>query len=178
MYNRLEAQEMLCENCNIREATIHKTKIVNGVKEEIHLCEECAKKSELFSLENNFSIHNFLSSLLEGGLTPDITVTGDQDKKCPQCGSTYNDFKRSGRLGCNVCYSTFNNMLAPLIRRVQGNNTHTGKIPKKSGSSIRMRKKIRDLKLQLQQLVETEEFEEAARIRDEIKKLEEETDNE
>ena len=169
---------MLCENCKIREATIHKTKIVNGVKEETHLCEECAKKSELFNLENNFSIHNFLSGLLEGSLTPGITVTGDQDKKCPQCGSTYNDFKRSGRLGCNVCYSTFNNMLAPLIRRVQGNNTHMGKIPKKSGSSIRLRRKIKDLKIQLQQLVETEEFEEAARIRDKIKKLEEETDSE
>lgn len=168
---------MLCENCNIREATVHKTKIVDGVKEEIHLCEECAKKSELFSLENNFLIHNFLSALLEGNITPNITVSDEQIIKCPQCGSTYNDFKHNGRLGCNMCYSTFNNMLAPLIRRIQGNNTHIGKIPKKSGSSIRLRRKIKDLKNQLQQLVEREEFEEAAKIRDEIKRLEEEADN-
>ncbi|HZK01454.1 MAG TPA: UvrB/UvrC motif-containing protein, partial [Anaerovoracaceae bacterium] len=97
---------------------------------------------------------------------------------CPQCGSTYNDFKRSGKLGCSVCYSTFNNMLAPLIKRIQGNNVHAGKIPKKSGSLIKLRKEIKSLKDQLQQLVETEEFEEAARVRDEIKELEEKASNE
>ncbi|MFW5647503.1 MAG: UvrB/UvrC motif-containing protein [Candidatus Alkaliphilus sp. MAG34] len=169
---------MLCENCNIREATVHKTKIVNGVKEEIHLCEECAKESEILNFEDNFSIHSFLSSLLEGGISPNITIEGDQGRKCPQCGSTYNDFKRSGKLGCSVCYSTFNDMLAPLIKRVQGNNVHAGKIPKKSGSLIKLRKEIKSLKDQLQQLVETEEFEEAARVRDEIRVLEEKASNE
>ncbi|HZK57616.1 MAG TPA: UvrB/UvrC motif-containing protein [Clostridia bacterium] len=169
---------MLCENCNIREATVHKTKIVNGVKEEIHLCEECAKESEIFNFEDNFSIHSFLSSLLEGSISPNITIEGDQGRKCPQCGSTYNDFKRSGKLGCSVCYSTFNNMLAPLIKRIQGNNVHAGKIPRKSGSLIKLRKEIKSLRDQLQQLVETEEFEEAARVRDEIKELEEKASNE
>ncbi len=168
---------MLCENCNIREATVHKTKIINGIKEEIHLCDECAKKDEIFNFKDNFSIHNFLSGLLEGSIAPNITITDGQSKKCPQCGATYNDFKRSGRLGCNVCYSTFNNMLTPLIKRIQGNNIHAGKIPKKSGYSIRLRRRIRDLKNQLQQLVETEEFEEAARVRDEIKRLEKEANN-
>ncbi len=168
---------MLCENCNIREATVHKTKITNGVKEEIHLCEECAKQSEMFSFEDNFSIHNFLSGLLGEKITPGITAAGGQERRCPQCGSTYNDFKRSGRLGCNVCYSTFNDMLTPLIKRIQGNSVHAGKIPRKSGHSIRLRRKIRDLKNQLQQLVEREEFEKAAEVRDEIKALEEEANN-
>lgn len=169
---------MLCERCNAREATVHKTKIVNGVKEEIHLCEECAKESEIFNFEDNFSIHSFLSGLLDGNIAPNITIADSQDKKCPQCGATYNDFKRSGKLGCSVCYSTFGSMLAPLIKRIQGNNIHAGKIPKKSGASIRLRKKIKDLKNHLQELIETEEFEEAARVRDEIKKLEEETNSE
>ncbi|HZJ76839.1 MAG TPA: UvrB/UvrC motif-containing protein [Oscillospiraceae bacterium] len=168
---------MLCENCNIREATVHKTKITNGVKEEIHLCEECAKKDEIFSFNDSLSIHNFLSSILEGSIAPNITISDGQIKKCPQCGSSYNDFRQGGRLGCNMCYSTFNDMLIPLIKRVQGNSVHAGKIPKKSGHSIRLRRKIRDLKNQLHQLVETEAFEEAARVRDEIKKLEEETNN-
>lgn len=168
---------MLCENCNMREATVHKTKITNGVKEELHLCEECAKKDEMPGFNNNFSIHSFLSNLLEGSMAPNITISDSQSKKCPQCGSTYNDFRRSGRLGCSMCYLTFNDMLAPLIKRIQGNNIHAGKIPKKSGHSIRLRRKIRNLKNQLQQLVETEEFEEAARVRDEIKALEKEIDD-
>ena len=165
---------MFCENCNIREATVHKTKITNGIKEEIHLCDECAKQSEMFNFEDNFSIHSFLSSLLEGSIAPNITITDGQIKKCPQCGSTYNDFRRSGRLGCSTCYPTFSDALAPLIKRIQGNSIHAGKIPKISGHSIKLRRKIRDLKNQLQKLVQIEEFEEAAKLRDEIKRLEEE----
>lgn len=168
---------MLCEDCNSKNATVHMTKIINGKKEEIHLCDECAKKKEISNFEDKFSIHSFLASLLEGNATPNVNITSNQIKKCPQCGATYNDFKQSGRLGCNMCYSTFSNMLAPLIRRIQGNTVHGGKIPKRSGATIRLRKELNDLKNQLQQLVMREEFEEAAKIRDEIRRLEGEIDN-
>ncbi len=169
---------MLCDDCNIKEATVHSSKTINGIKEEIHLCDDCAKKNDAFNFENNFSIHNFLSNLLEGNMATNTSVNNIENKKCPQCGSTYNDFKKNGRLGCDMCYSTFANMLAPLIRRIQSNNTHSGKIPKRAGASIRLARQIKDLKEEMQLLVEKEEFEDAAKIRDEIKKLEEDMDNE
>ena len=127
--------------------------IVNWKKEEMHLCDECAKKKEISNFENNFSIHSFLASLLEGNTVPSVNITYKQNKQCPQCGATYNDFKQSGRLGCNMCYSTFDYLLAPLIRRIQGNTVHGGKIPKRSGVSIRLRKELNDLKNKLQKLV-------------------------
>lgn len=168
---------MLCDDCNSNDATVHMTTVINGKKEEINLCEECAKKKEKFNFENNFSIHSFLSSLLEGSTAPNVNITYKQSKKCPQCGSTYSDFKENGRLGCSVCYETFSDMLLPLIRRIQGNTTHGGKIPKRSGASIRFKKELKDLKSQLQELVDQEEFEKAADIRDEIKRLEREIDS-
>lgn len=167
---------MLCEDCNSKDSTVHMTKFINGKKEEINLCDECAKKKEISSFENNFSIHSFLASLLEGNTAPSVNITYKQNKKCPQCGSTYNDFKETGRLGCNICYETFSDMLTPLIRRIQGNTVHVGKVPKRSGASIRLRNELKSLKGKLQQLVEQEEFEEAAKIRDDIRRLEGEID--
>lgn len=167
---------MLCEDCNNREATVHRTKIINGIKDEIHLCDECAKKNEIFNFEDNLSIHSFLSNLLDGNLTPDMSTTYSKSKQCPQCGYVYNDFRTSGKLGCSLCYPTFNEMLTPLIRKVQGNNSHAGKIPRRSGTSIKLRKNLKDLKNKLQELIMEEKFEEAARVRDEIKELESEID--
>ncbi len=165
---------MICENCNNKEATVHMTHVINGIKKETHLCDECAKKKEISSFENNFSIHNFLASLLEGSFTPNVNINYKEDKKCSQCGSTYNDFKKSGRLGCSICYETFSDMLTPLIRRIQGNTTHAGKVPKRAGAAIILGKELNDLKIELQQLVEKEEFEKAAKVRDKIKELENE----
>ncbi len=168
---------MICDECNKKEATVHMTKIINGMKREIHLCGECANEKELSNLENNFSIHNFLASLLEGSSSPNVNINYKKSRRCPQCGSTYNDFTQSGRLGCSICYETFNDLLEPLIRRIQGNTRHEGKVPKRSGASIRIYKNINNLKKKMQKLVEREEFEEAAKVRDEIRKLEKEIDD-
>jgi len=168
---------MLCGDCNNKDATVYMTTVINGEKVEISLCEECANKKETLSFQNNFSMHSFLASLLTGNTTPNINIQYKQNKKCPQCGSTYNDFKENGRLGCNICYDTFSDMLLPLIRRIQGNTIHGGKVPKRCGASIIRQKELKDLKYKLQQLVVQEQFEKAANIRDEIKRLEGEVDS-
>lgn len=168
---------MLCEDCNSKDATMRMTKIINGKKEEKNLCDDCAKKNESFSFESDFSMPGLLASLLDGNIASNMNITYKQNKKCPQCGSTYNNFKRSGRLGCGMCYNTFNELLYPLVKRIQGSTVHNGKIPKKSGSTIRLRKNLNALKTKLHELIVKEEFEEAASIRDEIRKLEDEIDS-
>lgn len=168
---------MLCQECGQRQATLHFTKIVNGEKMEIHLCETCAKeKGEVLpGMHNTFSIHNLLSGLLNfdtsGGT---IGAPYTQSLRCNHCGLTYAQFSRSGRFGCANCYSTFGERLEPLFRKVHGGNAiHYGKIPKRTGGLIQLRRQLQELKFRLQQSIQREEFELAAQLRDQIRDLEE-----
>jgi protein arginine kinase activator len=163
-----------CQECGIRPASLHFTKIVNGQKTEYRLCEVCAKeKGDIIPGTNNaFSIHNLLSGLLNY----DPLNTGNKGiakpLRCETCGLSYTQFSQSGRFGCSDCYKAFDHRLDPLFKRVHGNTTHGGKIPRRAGAAINSRRKLQALKQLLQQKIEHEEFEEAARIRDQIRELE------
>lgn len=165
---------MLCQECGERQATLHFTKIINGEKIEIHICETCAKQKgeSLPGMHNTFSIHNLLSGLLNfdaGTISQPYT----QSLRCNACGLTYAQFSRSGRFGCAQCYATFGERLDPLFRKVHsGNVLHYGKIPRRSGSLIQMKRELQELKHKLQQAVQKEEFEVAAKLRDQIRDLE------
>ena len=153
---------MLCDECGKRPATVHITKIVNDHRTKLDLCEECAQKYKKqhfsFSFEPTFSIHNFLAGLLEDefdidigpGVTVPKTETGLQ---CDKCGMTFVEFSRNGRLGCGQCYETFREKLKPLLKRVHGNYTHTGKVPKHLGENIRFKRELEDLRRELKNLV-------------------------
>jgi protein arginine kinase activator len=91
--------------------------------------------------------------------------------KCPDCGLTYADFKKIGRLGCGECYAAFRKYLAPLLKRIHGSSQHMGKTPFKAGKATKKKMDMQDLRTKLQRAIEAEEFEEAARIRDQIKEL-------
>ncbi|AOT71116.1 UvrB/UvrC motif-containing protein [Geosporobacter ferrireducens] len=163
---------MLCESCNKRNATVHVTKILNGNKTELHLCEQCAKQSEEMAFDASFTINNFLTGLLDSIQDSPIKVDYIKTTKCDHCGMTYGKFKQLGRLGCGQCYNAFHEKLLELIKRVQGNEVHSGKMPKRSGGVIRLKKEIKKLKLQLDEVIRKEEFEKAAVLRDKIRELE------
>ena len=178
---------MICNICGAQEATIHLTEIINYQMMEVHLCEICAKEKG-----TDFKTHFNLSDLLTG-----LTEIGKPSKlgekklvgKCPTCGMTYDEFGKSGRLGCADCYQAFAKMLSVLIKRVQRSSQHTGKRPSKIPQpQVREKEKVKekekepspanDLKLlqeRLRKSIQNEAFEEAAKIRDEIKQLEEKT---
>lgn len=166
---------MLCDNCKKNEANVHITKIINNDKTVLNLCEECAQEyqKQMGFAQPAFSFHKFLASLLEQS----NMMTGKPDVspgivKCPLCGTTRQVFSQYGKLGCDRCYDTFESSLSPLIRRVHGRERHTGKVPKRSGQDIRLKKQLAGLKMKLQELVAKEEFEEAAKVRDQIRALE------
>lgn len=163
---------MFCQECNSKSATVHMTKIIQGQKEEIHLCEECAMKKETINFENPFSIHNFLAGLLDMNGDPQFKQQYSAGIKCSQCGKSYNEFRKVGKLSCDHCYESFGEQLKPLIRKIHGNIHHTGKIPKRTGSIIKIKREINQLKNQLKKTIEQEAFEKAAELRDEIKGLE------
>ena len=91
--------------------------------------------------------------------------------RCPKCHITFQDFQRSGLLGCSYCYDHFSKSLIPTIKRVQGGLVHTGKIPKNASQEVVSRRKVDELKLRLKELIQEENFEEAAKVRDEIQEL-------
>lgn len=168
---------MQCQECQ-KPATLHFTKIVNGEKMEMHLCEQCAKnKGDIFPGQNSFSIHHLLSGLLNFDQPVQSAGTSQlpsfENLQCHKCGMTYQQFAKIGRFGCANCYETFQHKLDPLLKRVHSGNTfHSGKIPKRGGSGIYVKKKLADLKKEMQEYIQKEEFEQAAQIRDEIRSLE------
>ncbi len=173
---------MICQECGERQATLHFTKIINGEKAEFHICETCAKeKGEVLpGMNNSFSIHNLLSGLLN--IEPSGEKMGRQyagSLRCPNCGLTYSQFSSSGRFGCAVCYQTFGERLDPLFSKIHsGNVSHNGKIPHRSGTRLKIKRKLQSRKEELQKAVMNEEFELAARLRDEIRELESELSGE
>lgn len=164
---------MYCEECKKRPATVHFTSIVNGVKVENYLCEQCASKKSGFVIElnNKFSIPTLLGSLF--GNTYDVQDLNAQSTKvCPNCGMNFESVCQTGRLGCSECYQVFEQELEPILRRIHGNSQHTGKIPARGGERTMTRKKIDAMKAALQKAVANEEYEKAAEIRDSIKSIE------
>ncbi len=167
---------MLCEKCQKKPATVHLTKIVNGTKTETNLCEVCAHAENTlgFVLKPDWMLQNIFADLFNQSIAGNqaLSDTGAKPIRCEQCGFTETQFSKVGKLGCPKCYTVFENKLDPVLRRIHGNSGHTGKIPKRTGGTIFLRKEIEALKRQLQTAVEREEYERAAEIRDKIRGLE------
>ncbi len=168
---------MLCQECDKNKATVRLTKIVQGKKTEIYLCPECARNKGEFGLgENPLSLHNFLTAFMGGDPEQQQARSGALTgvAECPVCGLSYGEFREKGRLGCAQCFSSFAQQLTPLVNRIHGREEHRGKVPVRTGGLIRKKREIEKKRQQIEKAVQEENFEEAARIRDEIKKLEQE----
>lgn len=162
---------MICNICGTKEATIHLTEITNGQMVEVHICETCAEeKGTEFKTYFNFG------DLLAGipGLDNVLESSGKKTPLvCPSCGMAYEEFGKNGRLGCAGCYEAFHRPLAIVIKQVQRANYHVGKKPSRVTKDVRSIHDLRRLQEKLRQSVQMEKFEEAARLRDEIKQIEE-----
>ena len=168
------AAPLSCQRCQQRPASVHFTRIVNGEKSDRYLCEECAREEGAFHfmLDPQFTVHNVLGGLI--GQVPETVKLATQ-VACPRCGYTYQQFAEAGRLGCDTCYQTFRPQLEPLVRRLQGATSHRGKIPARAGVKLRQQQALNELRERLRKAIATEAFEEAAKLRDTIRTLEEET---
>ena len=118
-----------------------------------------------------FSIHDLLADFMDVG-----KMSSAYEKaptvRCEGCGLDYSQFKKSGQLGCSRCYVSFQKELLPVLRKIQGRLEHTGKVPRRCGLAIHIRRQMQDLRSDLKKAVEVEAFEEAAQIRDRLKELE------
>lgn len=162
---------MLCEECGKNQATVHMKKIINNNVTESHLCEECAKKNNNFNFDTSFSIQNILAGLIDSSYDGPVKIEQIKSLTCDNCGLTYGKFRQTGKFGCSNCYDSFREKLVPLIKKIQGHDSHVGKIPKKAGKNINAKKMIDKLKMELDLAVNKEEFEKAAQLRDKIRDI-------
>ncbi|MCX5716652.1 MAG: UvrB/UvrC motif-containing protein, partial [Candidatus Omnitrophica bacterium] len=164
---------MLCDICGKNEATVHLTEIINNAVTKLHLCEDCAK-TKASQMEEQFGLAELLGGLADFGLQ--IESAEMSKLKCSNCGFTYMDFKKVGRLGCGEGYNAFQENLTQLLRRIHGSDQHYGKAPIKAKAAVKVRDGIQELKARLAKAVQLEEFEEAAKLRDQIRESEKKID--
>lgn len=166
---------MLCQKCGKKPANTHYKQVVNGKVTEVHLCEDCARELGLNPLQmfDPFAAMPFnINSLLGGMFSQALPETAAPAKKCPFCGSTFEDFAQNALVGCANCYHEFYDQLLPSIRKIHGKTRHVGKIPESASQTLKLSRELESLKGQLKQAVDAQEYEKAATLRDKIKEIE------
>lgn len=181
---------MLCEKCGNKEATFYYHENVNGKQKTYRLCADCAaeleKSGEISTLNPEKYLDSFgsffedftnpfksMDKLFSGffGESGLLGTRSAEEKKCPTCGMTLSEFVESGMAGCPDCYSAFSKELEPTISRVQGKKEHVGRVPAGMREKIDLKHRIKDLEHERADAVKAENYERAAEIRDELKRL-------
>lgn len=163
---------MKCDRCD-KEAVVHLTQVVNGEMKEVHLCEAHAVEQGI-DLNSPISI----TDILMGLNSPQKSIASELSQACPRCGMGREEFRKTGRLGCPECYKTFMAELTMAIKAMHHSAQHVGKIPEREGVQTRIKSKIARLQKELEAAVAREDFENAARLRDEIKAVRDQADAE
>ena len=164
---------MLCNVCNQAEATVHLTQIVDNKMHKVDLCEACSKEKGATDPES-FSIADLLLGL---GASQEMEKATAPEIKCPGCGYTQSDFKKSGRFGCAECYKTFSEGLEMLLKSMHKGTKHAGKAPLALQQTRDAAAKLKQLQKRLEKAVAEEDYEGAAALRDEIKQTREKLGN-
>lgn len=154
---------MKCELCKQNEAAVHLKHAFNGEVREVHLCSDCAAKKGFVAKLSPASLTDFLFGMeAQRKVEPQGT-----DISCPNCHMRRSDFRKNSRFGCSVCYQAFSEELVPLLDEFQKGHQHVGKVPVREKNAV----ELAALQKKLELAVEIQNFEEAARLRDEIQAL-------
>ena len=160
-----------CKRCS-KPATLHITEIRDGAVQELHLCETCAQAYL------NQEPEEATDSAEETAQKQAESLEEYDHLVCPNCGITFREFRSQGRLGCPHDYIAFAKELKPLLENIHGETQHSGKFPKRAPHASQLQYRLIKLRSDLRNAVEEEEYETAARLRDEIQSLEKEFESE
>jgi protein arginine kinase activator len=160
---------MQCEVCQSKEATIHLTEIADGVRTEMHLCEQCAQEQGV-GAKSYIPLNELLSNLLSVGPKGEEPAEAvESEPVCPNCGYTLDKFREKAVLGCPNDYEVFEKQLSPLIKKAHdGATCHCGKVPTKTPTDSKKQLEITQLRQQLDDAVRKEDYELAAKLRDKL----------
>jgi protein arginine kinase activator len=158
---------MKCQRCP-KQANLHITEVLPEDRfEELHLCEQCAHEY-LYEPQAKKN-----GKATEGVAEEDEELAALNQRECPECGLKFVQFRNNGRLGCPHDYDVFTEELTPLLENIQGDTRHCGKTPRRLPQTRQAQSELTKLRRALQQAVTQEAYEDAARIRDQIRVLEE-----
>ena len=157
---------MNCDVCKASQATVFLTQIVEGKMQKVNLCEACSKEKGVTD-PTGFALADLLLGL---GAAQEME-RGGTVQKCPSCGFSQADFKKTGRLGCGACYLTFGDGLATLLKGMHKGTAHVGKVPARALQSIERESQVRSLQRDLRKAVASEDYESAAQLRDQLKQF-------
>ena len=163
---------MKCDFCNSK-ASVFLTQLVEGQMKKVSLCEKCAHERGVTD-PTGFSLADILLSGIsnEPGATL-ASLQGGGNKTCPACGFTLEDLLRVHRFGCAECYTAFRDEISPMLRGMHKGASHVGKVPEGLMALQFKHQRLQDLRSRLEQAIASENYEEAAGIRDEIHTLNE-----
>lgn len=156
---------MFCDE----KATIFYTQIVQGQMKKICLCESCAQQQGILN-PDGFSMADILmEEIPQQEIKAIMTPPSEQ---CGRCGFTLKDLKKVGRLGCSHCYEEFRSEIMPMLEKMHKGTVHKGRAPEGMLNVKLMQKNLEQRQRELKQVIDDEKFEQAAKLRDEIKQLE------
>ncbi len=168
---------MKCERCGENEANLYIKKIFNGETYEENICSECAEKEEYDILGDlgdsmkDFCLETIMMGLSAYEDSAKYEEVEDFTKACARCGSTYQDILRSGFFGCSNCYQEFHEEASNILKQMNGTAVHRGKVPVRFRKGMDLKKKIDQKQIELDRAIKDENYEYAAMLRDEIRKL-------
>lgn len=166
---------MLCQNCKKNEATTHIKRVINGEATQSHLCSACAQSLGYNNFFDDFTFN--LPSLFSGFFDDSMLALSESRlERCEICGSSFDDIIKSGNVGCANCYEKFYSKLLPSIQGIHGRVKHAGSVPQSTADVVvpkekTTEEKIADMQKEMGKAIEEQNFERAAVLRDEIKKL-------
>jgi protein arginine kinase activator len=154
--------------CGTKESSVFLTEIVEGKMKKVNLCDSCSKAKGVDD-PTGFALADLLLGL---GAAQEIEKGSGSAQRCPECGFSQNDFKKTGRLGCAHCYETFGEGLNSLLKAMHKGTHHTGKVPARISRLLERETALKTLQRDLQKAVADENYESAAQIRDQLRQLE------
>lgn len=160
---------VLCEECKTNEASYTISVMVGGEITTRHLCGDCMAKMNMDIASGN--IKSLLSTILSAITGDTAPGSAEKDVTCPRCGMTLSEFTRTGHLGCPKCYEAFREQLQPMLLQIHGRVQHAGRQPLSTAEEQRKRSAAEQLQRQMEQAVALEDFETAAKLRDQIRAL-------
>lgn len=163
---------MLCEECHENEADVLITEVdAGGNLAEKHLCKACASKKGYLLDKQKPLLQMFNEFLKEYG-----EGKKDEALRCSVCEMSWAEFRRIGRFGCENCYHEFGDRVEKLISRIQGTTQHVGRKASQDQNMVSFEMEKKRLRQELAKAIQKEEYEKAARIRDDLRKYEERTE--
>ena len=170
---------MKCSKCHHNEASIYIEQNINGKSHKYHICGDCASQGDINVNLNFTDPAQALSAIHSFWFGPDSSKAHKSERRpvktCPDCLLGFDNFKKTSMLGCAACYDAFAAELTEIFGKLQPADKHRGKIPKRAGAVFVKDRTVAELKERLSALIAAEEYEEAAKVRDEIRAVENHT---